>query len=172
GPDREQKYKCQLCQKALLLATWEDSAEALRQVRRIEFLVLAQVDAAEGRTDRVLGLAGPLVRQLLRLLRPLGRVAGLTALAALLLPPALLLATAGATGHSAHSGHLRHAAATGHSAAAGHLSHHLLRLAEALHELIDRGDRGAGALGDAGAAGAVEDLRVRPLGRCHRSHNR
>src|SRR5699024_3191568 len=130
GTHREQKYRSQLCQTALLLATWEDSAEAFRQVRRIEFLVLAQVDAAEGRADRILGLAGPLVRQLLRLLRPLGRVAGLTALAALLLPPALLLAAPGATGHSA----------AGHSAAAGHLSHHLLRLGEALHELVDRGD--------------------------------
>src|SRR5699024_10816133 len=142
-----------------------------------EFLVLAKVDAAEGRTDRILGLAGPLVRQLLRLLRPLGRVAGLTALAALLLAPALLLAAPAATGRSARSGHLRHAAAghsasAGHSAAAGHLSHQLLRLGEALYERVDRGDRGAGALGDAGAAGAVEDLRVRPLGRCHRSHDR
>src|SRR5699024_12075655 len=108
----------------------------------------------------------------LGLLRPLGRVAGLTALAALLLPPALLLAAPGATGHSAHSGHLRHAAATGHSAAghsaaAGHLSHHLLRLGEALHELVDRGARGAGTLGDAGAERDDDALRVRYLRLSH-----
>src|SRR5699024_12286126 len=52
GTHREQKYRSQLYQTALLLATCEDSAEAFRQVRRIEFLVLAQLYAAEGRRER------------------------------------------------------------------------------------------------------------------------
>src|SRR6187401_872954 len=71
--------------------------------------------------------------------------------AALLRLLALLAATAGATGQ------------------ARHLLHQLLHLAELLDELADVGGLGAAAVGDAQAAGPVDDRGVDPLGRGHRA---
>ncbi len=50
--------------------------------------------------------------------------------------------------------------------------HHLLHLAELLDEAVDVTDRGAAAVGDAGAAAAVDDLGLAPLLRGHRADDR
>ena len=50
-----------------------------------------------------------------------------------------------------HAGQAHHAA---------HLLHHLLRVGEAVEQLVDVHHGDAGAVGDAGPAGAVDDLRV------------
>ena len=48
-----------------------------------------------------------------------------------------------------------------------HLRHHLLTLLELLNELVDVGDLRTRAVGDAQAAGAVEDAVVVSLGAGH-----
>src|SRR6476661_9030223 len=55
-------------------------------------------------------------------------------------------------------------AAERHSHLAGHLRHHLAGLEEPVDELIDLADRHTRPVGDAQPAGAVDDLRVGPLG--------
>src|SRR6476661_8102858 len=59
----------------------------------------------------------------------------------------------------------------------GHLAlleraHHLLHLAELLHELVDGLDRRPGPGRNALAARAVDQLRVAALGQRHRGHDR
>src|SRR3712207_4347467 len=50
--------------------------------------------------------------------------------------------------------------------------HELAHLAELLDELVDLLDRGAGAVGDAGAAAALDDVRPAALLRRHRQDDR
>ena len=95
--------------------------------------------------------------------RPLGRVAGLGLLALRCLLAATLAGARPATGQARHPGH---------AAALGHLLHHLLRLTEALEQLVDLGGAGARALGDARAARAVDQLGVVALERGHREDHR
>src|SRR5205085_5618845 len=67
-----------------------------------------------------------------------------------------------APGHPGHTG--RHA---GQAAAAEHGFHLLLALEEVRHQLGDLADGDARALGDAGPAGAVDDLRIAAFGGRH-----
>src|SRR5215218_7974481 len=64
-----------------------------------------------------------------------------------------------------HARNLRHAAA-------GDRLHHLRSLLEPLHELVDVGHRHAGALRDAQAPGAVQQLGIAALRRRHRLDDR
>ena len=117
------------------------------------------------RTEGARSRGGPARGGLLRgspLLR--GALGGVAALALLALRLLLLAALAGA----GDAGHARQAA----TASASHRLHHLLGLAEALEQLVDLGDRDTGALGDAGAARAVDLLGVGALERRHRADHR
>src|SRR5690606_39628670 len=102
------------------------------------------------------------------LLGALGGVAGLALLALLRrrrhAAAGLLPATGQPTGAEAAAGQP--------PAGAGHLPHHLLRLLEALHELVDLGHRGARAPCDPGAPRTVEDASDVSLLGGHRATHR
>src|SRR5262249_57867171 len=89
--------------------------------------------------------------------------------AALLLLPRTLLTLRGLGGGPAHAGNRRH---PGDATAAEHLPHHLLAFLEPDDQVVHLADGGAGALSDARPPGPVEDLRVAPLARGHRVHDR
>ena len=78
------------------------------------------------------------------------------------------------SGMPSHASEARNAAALALLATAGHahLLHHLLHVAELLDEPADLARLAARALGDAGPAAAVDDLRVGALLGCHRMDHR
>src|SRR6478735_11064013 len=146
----------------------EELLEALGQVRGVEagqrLGVLALGAVGTRSPERVRRRRGAAGGGLLRSGTLLGSALGGVAALALLALRSLLAALAGA----GEAGHAREAA----TAATGHRLHHLLGLAEALEQLVDLGDGDARALGDAGAARAVDLLGVGALERGHRAHHR
>src|SRR5690606_18513478 len=106
-----------------------------------------------------LGRGGAARGRLLLLLLALHRVAGALLALRLLL---LLLLPAGAPAHARHPRH------PGHATALSHAGHHLAGLEEPLDQVLHRADLDTGALGDPGAARAVDDRRLLALGRGHR----
>src|SRR3954451_13015810 len=143
----------------------EELGEVLGQVERGRGLLVVDL-LAVGVAERVGGRRALGLRRL-GLLRGLGGVAAHPAtLARLVLRRLLGPAPLAATGHP------RHPRDTGHAAALGEGLHHLAGLEEAVDEAVDVGVLAAGALGDPGAAGAVDHLGVGPLGRRHRLDDR
>src|SRR4051794_282946 len=147
-------------------ASLQELREVLGEVELLGGLLVVDL-VAVGVAERVARLLRRRCVQGGLLLRGLGGVAGDPLLALLALGLRLLAGTGAlAAARPRHAGH------PGHAATAGHLLHHLARLEEAVDELVDVGDLAAGALRDAGATRAVDDLRVVPLGGGHRLDDR
>src|SRR5205823_12399634 len=138
--------------------------QLLGQVLRQPFRQIAQRAAKVRRpAGSLAGAVAALIRLPATAARELRGATRVTA-ARDLLPVALLAGRlAGPAGRGGHAGHRRH---PGH-VAAEHGLHLLLALEEVRDQLGNLADGDAGALGDAGPARAIDDLRVAPFLRCH-----